>query len=319
MRPPSLGCWSPPKRWWAISPGKPPGRRQPRRAEAWAEWISEPKTTQLRLIAAMALSLASVTAREIDLRHRCHVAAEPRLQHRLACAEVARLVALDPHGDVMARHHDRARLLAPHPPDRGDGGAADRGVVGHVGIAGDQLRAIFRGVAGEDHVVLVAGDAEDQAARRVPGAEMGGDARKDVITIVHPDRRRPGQERIGIELGDRRLAPRLFHRPGDLGLADHDAGVAEQRPVHRMIVVRMREEHIRDIGRAHAALRKPVDQQLAHAEIPGVDHRGAAVAAQQRNGAPAEAAMAHRFAGKALDQDVDGVAADVHVRDPAKS
>lgn len=118
---------------------------------------------------------------------------------------------------------------------------------------------------------------------------------------------------------DRRLAPWLFHRPGEFGLADHDAGVAEQRPVHRMVVVRMGEQYIRDIGRAHAALRKPLDQQLAHAEIAGVDHGRAAVPAQQRDGAPAKPAMAHGLAGKALDQDVDAVAADVHVRDPAKS
>src|SRR3974390_3082149 len=70
------------------------------------------------------------------------------------------------------------------------------------------------------------------------------------------------------------------------------------------------------------ARRKPwrsaLDQHGAHAKAPGVDQRDAAVRAHEHHRAPAEAPVAHRFAGETLDDDVEIVFADSHAHSDAR-
>ncbi len=74
--------------------------------------------------------------------------------------------------------------------------------------------------------------------------------------------------------------------------------------------MRVREQHVGDVAGRQTVRCQPVDDQIALAEGADVDQGNAAVTAQQRDGAPAEPAMAYRFAGVALDHDLDLIAAE---------
>jgi hypothetical protein len=74
-----------------------------------------------------------------------------------------------------------------------------------------------------------------------------------------------------------------------------------------MVVVRVGQHHVgHRVGR-HAVGLELLAQLLAHAEGAHVDEDGAAFAAQQGHGAPAQAAVADRAAGKALHEYVECV------------
>jgi len=82
--------------------------------------------------------------------------------------------------------------------------------------------------------------------------------------------------------------------------------------VHHVVVMRVGDHQVGDVGRLESALLETRDQQRADAEAAGVDQRDPATPADQRDGAPAEAAVAHGLARIALDHDVDVVAVDMH-------
>ena len=213
----------------------------------------------------------------------------------------------------MARHGDVAGPPPPQRPDCVDRRLADGGVVGHVGRARNELGAVLGGVAGEDYVALGRVQHEDQMTGRVAGREMRGDAGKHFLALGRGMQRRPAVELAHIKLGHRRFAPRHFQRPRQLAGADHDARVGKHRPIHGMIVMRVGEQQIGDVSRLQSALSEALDQHGAHAEPAGIDQRDAAMRAQQNHRAPAQAAMADRFAGKALHDDVDVVVVYFHV------
>src|SRR5262249_47523307 len=91
-----------------------------------------------------------------------------------------------------------------------------------------------------------------------------------------------------------------------------DAGVTEQRPVDRMVVMRMGEQDVGHVLGLQATLLQPLDQEPPHAERAGVDQRHPAVAAQQDDAAPAQATMAYRLPREALDDDIDVVRGLAH-------
>jgi hypothetical protein len=55
-----------------------------------------------------------------------------------------------------------------------------------------------------------------------------------------------------------------------------------------MIVMRMREQQVGDVGRPHAAFGEALDQHDAHAHVAGIDQREAAVRAHEHDRAPAK-------------------------------
>ena len=76
--------------------------------------------------------------------------------------------------------------------------------------------------------------------------------------------------------------------------------------------MRMGKQQIGDVRRFQSALGEAFDQHGPHAEAAGIDQHDAAVRAQQYDRAPAQPAVADRFAGKALHDDVEIVVVDFH-------
>jgi hypothetical protein len=189
---------------------------------------------------------------------------------------------------------------------------ADRGVVGHVGIARHQLGAVLGGVAGKDHILVRRVQHIDEATGRMAGRKMRGDAGENFLAFLGGVQLRVGLELAHIKLRHRRLAPRHRQRPVEFMRADDDARIRKHRIVHRMIVVRMRQQQVGDLRRLQSAFGKTLEQHGAHAEAAGIDHQNAAVRAQHHDGAPPKAAMADRLAGKALHDNVEIVFAEFH-------
>src|SRR2546425_467029 len=122
----------------------------------------------------------------------------------------------------------------------------------------------------------------------------------------------PGTRTLPRRFRHRRLAPWLGHRPGELSCADDDSRLAEQDPVERVIVMRMREDDLGHVGGFQAALRELLDEALSHIEAADVHQRDVPVPADESNSAPAQAPVADHPSGEALDQDVDLVSVDLH-------
>src|SRR5437879_3325251 len=146
---------------------------------------------------------------------------------------------------------------------------------------------------------------EDEMPGGVPGRSVRPESRNAFLLGRDRMQRRPAFQLADVELGHRRLAPGLGHRPGELPCADDDPRLAEQDPVERVIVVRVREDDVGHVGRLQAALRELRDESLPHAEAADVHQGDVPAAADQRDRAPAQAPMADHPAWKALDQYVD--------------
>src|SRR5256884_3831794 len=141
--------------------------------------------------------------------------------------------------------------------------------------------------------------------RGVPGRSVRLKPGHAFLLGRHGLQRGPALQLAYVELGHRRLAPGLGHRPGELSRADDDSRLAEQDPVERMVVMRVREYDVGHVGRLQAALRELRDQALPHAEAADVHQSDAPAAADQRDRAPAQAPVAHHPSGKTLDEHVD--------------
>src|SRR3954470_23242729 len=74
-----------------------------------------------------------------------------------------------------------------------------------------------------------------------------------------------------------------------------------------MIVMGVGEDHVGHVTRRNAGRLELGLQWPANAEGADVDQNGVPVGTQQRDGAPAEPAMAHRLARKSLHEDVDPI------------
>src|SRR5262249_37330640 len=72
------------------------------------------------------------------------------------------------------------------------------------------------------------------------------------------------------------------------------------------------EHDVGDVSGLEAAPGELLDDPLPHVEAADVDQHDTPLAADERDRAPAEAAVAHHPPGEALDEDVDLVAADFH-------
>ena len=73
--------------------------------------------------------------------------------------------------------------------------------------------------------------------------------------------------------------------------------------------MRMRQQHVGDVGRGEPVLSQHLDHVPAHVDAASVHQRDPAVPAQERDRAPAEPAVTHGLAGIAGDEKVDVVAA----------
>src|SRR5882672_4342681 len=249
---------------------------------------------------------------QLDERAHLEVLAEPHLQRRLALADVGDASVLLRHRQVVAGDEDAARALAPQLPDPVDGGRAERRVVGRVALAREQFGAVLGRVAGEDRVVLLAFQDVDEMARGVARRGVGLEPRHELLLGRDRVQRRPVLELAHVQLGYRPLAPGLPQRPGELARADDDARVAEQDPVERVVVMRMGEDDVGDVLRLEAAFFQLREDRLPHAEAADVDQRDAPLAANERDGAPAQSPVAHHPPWKSLDEDLDLVAVDFH-------
>src|SRR3989475_263880 len=245
-------------------------------------------------------------------RFRADDLAEPRLERRFAAADVFDVPVFLSHRQVVAWNENTARPFSPQLPDPLDRRRAERSVVGGFGLAREQLRAVLCGVAGEDRVALLSLEHEDEMPRSVPGRGVRLEPRHAFLLGRDGLQRGPAFQLAYVELGHRRLAPWLGHRPGELSGADDDSRLAEQDPVERVIVMRMREDDLGHVGGFQAALRELLDEALSHIEAADVHQRDVPVPADESNSAPAQAPVADHPSGEALDQDVDLVAVDLH-------
>src|SRR5436190_22466884 len=245
---------------------------------------------------------------QFDQRGRLDVLAEPRRERRLAFADVFDVPFALRHRQVVAGNEDASRPFSPQLPDPLDRRRAERSVVGGFALAREELRAVLRGVPGEDRVALLSLEHEDEMPRGVPGRSVRPESRHAFLLGRDGLQRGPAFQLAYVQLGHRRLAPGLGHRPGELSCADDDSRLAEQDPVERVIVVRMRQDDVGHVRGFQAALRELRDESLPHAEAAHIDQGDVPAAADQRDRAPAQAPVADHPAGKALDQDVDLVA-----------
>src|SRR6266702_1359159 len=271
---------------------------------AAAKSASNPRVAD-RHLCILGIVDSSLAHAQLDQRRGLDVLAEPRLERRLALAEVFDAPVLLRHRQVVAWDENAVRPFSPQLPDPLDRRAALRCVVGGFASAREQLRAVLRGVAGEDRVALLSLEREDE----VPGGVARRGVRLQPRHAFLPGRdrvqRRPALQLAHVELGHRRLAPGLGHRPGELSRADDDPRLAEQDPVERVVVVRMREDDVGHVGGLQPALCELRYEALPHAEAAHVHQGDVPAAADQRDRAPAQAPMADHPAGKALDQYVD--------------
>ena len=217
-------------------------------AAQYASAIARYAVMRTRWVAA---SVAGM--RQLEQRGGLEVVAVPGGDGGLALAQVLGPVAVEHHRQVVAGHDDGARAHAPHLPDHVDGGAADGGIVGHVRVARDELGAVLGGIAREDDVAVLAAQQEGEAARRVARRDVGGDAGQHGGVVLGGDDGGPALQLLDVELWHRRGAPGLLQRPGQLLGADDDAGVLEERPVDRMVPVRVCEQHVGDLAGLQAA------------------------------------------------------------------
>jgi hypothetical protein len=88
--------------------------------------------------------------------------------------------------------------------------------------------------------------------------------------------------------------------------------MAQQRPVHGVIVMGMGEQQIGHVGGLEVAPAAAAAARGAQPERSRIDERDWRVAFQQHDAAPTEAAVAHGLAGAALQNDINLVAADLH-------
>src|SRR5882762_9524480 len=226
---------------------------------------------------------------QFDQRGRLDVFAEPRLERRLALADVFDVPVVLSHRQVVAGDEDASRPFSPQLPDPLDRRRAERGVVSGFGLAREQLSAVLRGVAGEDRVALPSLEHEDEMPGGVPGSGVRLESRHAFLLGRDGLQRGPAFQFAHVELGDRRLAPWLGHRPGELSCADDDSRLAEQDPVERVIVMRMGEDDVGHVGGFQAALRGLRDQALPHVEAADVHQRDMPIPADEGDRAPAQA------------------------------
>ncbi len=131
--------------------------------------------------------------------------------------------------------------------------------------------------------------------------------RQHLLPVAYTLDRGMAVELPDVEFRDRGASPRLGERPVELGIPDPDSRTVEQHPVDRVVMVRVGQDDVGDsLGRQSVA-RERRDQQCAVAERADVDQRDVLTAPQQRDGAPAQPAVTHRFAGVTLHQYVQAV------------
>src|SRR5439155_26853837 len=146
---------------------------------------------------------------QLDQRGRLDVFAEPRLERRLALADVFDVPVPLRHRQVVAGNEDASRASSPQLPDPLDRSRAERGVVGGFALAREQLRAVLRSVTGEDHVALLSLQHEDEMPGGVPGRCVRLESRHALLLGRDGLQRGPALQLAYVQLGHRRLAPGL--------------------------------------------------------------------------------------------------------------
>src|SRR5689334_10161696 len=247
---------------------------------------------------------------ELDQRGRLEILAEPDFQRGVALADVVDASILLRHRQIVAGHEDAVRTLGPELPDPLDRRRTERRIVGCITLARKQLRAVLRRVSGEDRVALPAFENVDEMARGVARGGARPESRHEFLLRRDRMQRGPVLQLAHVELGHGAFAPGLVQRPRELARADDDLRVAEKDPVERVVVVRVREDHLGDVLRLQATLGELLDQPLSHAEAADVHQRDVPVSPDERYRAPAQPAVAYHPAGKTLDEDVDLVTVD---------
>jgi hypothetical protein len=108
-------------------------------------------------------------------------------------------------------------------------------------------------------------------------------------------RRRHGLEtRQGVETG------RLARRPNEFLVTNPDGCVREQSEVDRLVVMRVREDHVGHVFRLDALGLQLLRQFASNIESADIHQRHTALLAQQRDGAPAKTTVAKSAPMKTL-------------------
>src|SRR5712691_1544573 len=110
---------------------------------------------------------SSLAHAQLDQRRGLDVLAEPHFERSFAAPDVFDVPVLLRHRQVVAWNENTARPSSPPLPDPLDRRAAHLRVVASFALSREQLGAVLRRVAGEDHVALFPLDDEDEMARRV--------------------------------------------------------------------------------------------------------------------------------------------------------
>src|SRR6266571_329281 len=149
---------------------------------AAAKSASNPRVAD-RHLCILGIVDSSLAHAQLDQRRGLDVLAEPRLERRLALADIFDASVLLRHRQVVAWNENTARPSLPPLPDPLDRRAAHLRVVASFALSREQLGAVLRRVAGEDDVAFPAPEDEHEVARRVARRDVCCEPRHELFSV----------------------------------------------------------------------------------------------------------------------------------------